>query len=179
MTLQREKASGPNRIGSGVAALVCLGALTACQRPTDSATEPKQVQLQVQVPGISDRVRVDLMPIYNPVEVTHNLRAQKDWARREDKPAWRLREYRRARADGGWGYVSYEALGEADLTPMGHRIEFVCQGVPQGEPVQCQGAYRLDAHTYVWYFFHHRWMPQWAEIHAQVLKSVPLASERN
>ena len=155
-----------------LSALALLGLLAACKERTGAGSASDGVRIDVLVPQVQDRVRVELMPINNPVEQRHELRAKTDWARVQDIPAWQLRQYRSRRNDGAWGYVSYDALREVDVTPMGHRIEFVCQGVPNGEPVQCKGSYRLDAQTQVWYFFHHQWMAQWAQIHAQVVKTV-------
>jgi hypothetical protein len=162
-----------------LSALALLGLLAGCQERKTAGSASDGVRLDVLVPQVQDRVRVELKPIYNPVEQRHELRAKTDWARVEDIPVWQLRQYRSRRNDGAWGYVSYDALREVDVTPMGNRIEFVCSGVSNGEPVQCWGGYRLDAQTQVWYFFHHQWMAQWAQIHAQVVKAVDQHQKRD
>jgi hypothetical protein len=126
---------------TGLTSGAVLSLLAACQKQTPAQPVADGVRFDVQVPTLQDRVRVELKPINNPVEQSHELRAQTDWARVQDLPAWQLRQYRSRRDDGAWGYVSYDA-------------------------------YRLDAHTQVWYFFHHQWMAQWAQIHAQVVKAV-------
>jgi hypothetical protein len=173
-------------------ALLCL--LAACTDQTNTESTPASVRFELPVrpsdagPGVhasasllslDDRVRVEIHRIENSTEQRHDFRARTDWAQVKDMPEWQLRQYRARRDDGAWGYISYDALRATDVTPMGNRIEFVCQGAPRGEPIQCWGGYRSDAHTQVWYFFHHKWMAQWAQIHMQVVKTVEQRQERD
>jgi hypothetical protein len=110
----------------------------------------------------------------NRVEYAEGQRRQlaADWKSIGERADLGLREYVRARDDGGWGYRTYVPIDPGMRTPKGGLLIYDCAGRPGKEPERCGTRYQHPRGPYVEYYLSSMLLPRWREVHAEVLRTV-------
>jgi hypothetical protein len=104
-----------------------------------------------------------------------------EWDKKLNNKKWKkvvpnndleLWEYHANKYDGSWGYVTYLAMNDANRTPKGSLIKYICAGHPSGKVVSCRSHFVLGDGLYIDYKILRVHLPYWKKIHQDVVNHV-------
>ncbi len=124
---------------------------------TQKDTRPKpRVRVEVRHMGVVQHDNWDMTAQLNK------------WQKIIPRPELELIEFHEKQFDGGWDYISFQAMDGVVVTPLKEALNFGCSGHPEYGIRECWGGVQYLNGIHVWFYFPAKLIPHWKAVYKHV-----------